>query len=124
MPIKNILKYYIENPKERELPIIVPKNFFAPNIPDKDTYITENHAILTKNNKWLLGFDNLNIFKKLDIKPLYYNIELSDYFNDHLVVNNMPIESWCARKYKYIYKNRTQEIINNKKVIVVNKIKI
>ena len=103
VPIKNILKYYIEKPKERELPIIVPKDFFGLNIPNKDTYITENHAILLKNNKWLLGHDNLNIFKKLDVKPLYYNIELPNYFNDHLVINNMPIESWCARKYKYRY---------------------
>ena len=72
----------------------------------------------------MLGHDNLIIFKKLDVKPLYYNIELPNYFNDHLVINNMPIESWCARKYKYRYINRTQENINNKKVIVVNKIKI
>ncbi len=124
VPIKNILKYYIEKPKEKELPIIVPKDFFGLNIPNKDTYITENHAILIKNNKWLLGYNNLNLFKKLDVKPLYYNIELPNYFNDHLVVNNMPIESWCARKYKYRYINRTQENINNKKVIVVNKNKI
>jgi hypothetical protein len=123
VPIKSILKYKIEKPKERELPIIIPKNFFANNIPDRDTYITENHAILYKN-KWLLGNHNLNIFKKLNVIPLYYNIELPNYFKDHLVINNMSIESWCARKHKYRYINKTQEIINNKKLIVVSKVKI
>ena len=87
-------------------------------------YLKEYYLINQNNYSFKDNYNNLNLFKKLDVCPLYYNIELNNYFNDHLVVNNMPIESLASKNNKYTYSNKTQKIINNKKIILVNKNKI
>jgi hypothetical protein len=124
--IKSILKYEIVDPKEYELPVIIPKDFFDINIPNKDTYLSETHAILVPNtnNEWILPKNNINLFKRKYTKIIYYNLELTNYFTDNIVVNNLPIESWSSGKYKYKYSNKIQKIINKKKLIIYNKIKL
>ena len=125
VPIINILKYEINNPKENEYPIIITKNLFGFDLPNKDTYLSETHAILCPNtkNEWILPDKNLDLFKRKIIKIIYYNIELPNYFTDYLVVNNLPIESLASIKTKYTYVNKKQKIINKNKFIIFDKIK-
>jgi hypothetical protein len=123
VPIINVLKYEIVNPKGNEYPIIIPKDFFGLNLPNKDTYISETHAILCPQttNDWILPYNNISQFKRKHTNITYFNLELPNYFQDHIVVNNLPIESWSSNKFKYKYLNKIQKIINNKKIIVTNK---
>jgi len=126
VPIINVLKYEIVNPKDNEYPIIIPKDFFGLNLPNKDTYISETHAILCPQttNDWILPYNNISQFKRKHTNITYFNLELPNYFQDHIVVNNLPIESWSSNKFKYKYLNKIQKIINNKKLIVTNKYSI
>ena len=126
VPIINVLKYEIVNPKDTEYPVIIPKDFFGLNLPNKDTYISETHAILCPqtSNEWILPYNNISQFKRKYTNITYFNLELPNYFKDHIVVNNLPIESWSSNKFKYKYLNKIQKIINNKKIIVTNKFSI
>ena len=121
VPIVNILKYEIVDPKPNELPIIIPINFFGDNLPNKETYLSETHAILVPNtnNEWIVPYINSSLFKRKNTKVLYYNLELPDFFRDTIVVNNLAIESLSKIKYKY--SNKLQKIINKNKFIVMNK---
>ena len=123
VPIINVLKYEIINPKDNEYPVIIPKDFFGLNLPNKDTYISETHAILCPqtSNDWILPYNNISQFKRKHTNITYFNLELPNYFKDHIVVNNLPIESWSSNKFKYKYLNKIQKIINSKKIIVTNK---
>jgi photosystem II stability/assembly factor-like uncharacterized protein len=116
--IINILKYHILNSNEYEIPIIIPKNFFGSNIPCRDTHISENHGIKYQDT-WIYGNLNSRAFKKLKtnqgLSPLYYHIELPNYYNDHLIANNLPIESWAGQsgKYNCYFIKQTEIKINN-----------
>jgi len=126
VPILNILKHEIVNPKNNEFPVIIPKDFFGSELPNKDTYISETHAILVPNtkNEWIIPVDNLLLFQRKIVKIVYYNFELPNYFTDTLIVNNLPIESWSSSKYKFKYSGKIQKIINKKKMYTMNKYKL
>ena len=100
VPIINIVKYKIDEPKEEHYPVCIPKNFFAYQVPNKNTYLSENHAILY-NDFWTNGRINLNYFEKIRIKPLYYHMELPNYLTDNIVANNLTVESWTGSNVKY-----------------------
>ena len=96
------------------------------NLPNKETYLSETHAILVPNtkNEWILPSDNISLFQRKITKIIYYNFELPNYFTDNIVANNLPIESWSAGKFKYKYSGKIQKFINKKKVFIMNKYKV
>ena len=126
VPIVNILKYEIVKAKNNEYPVIIPKDFFGPNLPNKETYLSETHAILLPNttNEWIIPCDNITLFQRKTTKIIYYNFELPNYFTDNIIANNLPIESWSAGKFRYKYSNRIQKIINKRKLHTMNKYKL
>jgi hypothetical protein len=125
IPIIKIIKFYIENPNRISYPVCIPKDYFGKNIPDKNTYISQNHAIKLFNNKWIYGGQHLKYFNLYKIKPLYFHILLPNYFTDDLIANNMIIESWSGFlhkniKIKYILNGKFNH--NNKEYICYKKI--
>jgi hypothetical protein len=117
VPIVKIIKYYIENPNEISYPVCIPKDYFGKNMPDKNTYVSQNHAIKLFNNKWIYGGYHLNYFSLYKIKPLYFHILLPNYFTDDLIANNIIIESWSG----FLLKNANVKYIYNGKIIYNNK---
>ena len=131
VPIIKIINYYIENPIKKSYPICIPKDHFGKDKPDKNTYISQNHAIQLFDNNWIYGGNHLNYFDLYKIKPLYFHILLPNYFTDNLIANNIIIESWSgyisknanimySRDNKLFYNNK--EYMNYKKIIVKKKI--
>ena len=95
VPIVKILKYQIENPTNISYPVCINKDYFGQNVPCKNTFISQNHAIKL-NDFWIYGRHHMNYFSLHKIKPLYYHILLPNYFTDNLIANNMVIESWSG----------------------------
>jgi len=93
-------KIFKVNDKNR--PFLIKKNQLAYNIPSKDTYLSPNHFLLYKN-KWIKAKDISLINNWEHDKICYYNLELTDYLEDNLIVNNMIVESWDG---KLTYENR------------------
>jgi hypothetical protein len=125
LPILRIIKYYIENPNELSYPVCIPKDYFGKNMPDKNTYISQNHAIKLFGNKWIYGGRHLNYFSLYKTKPLYYHILLPNYFTDDLIANNIIIESWSGfllnnANVRYVYDGKI--IYNNKEYITYKKV--
>jgi len=125
VPIIKIIKYNIENPNETSYPVCIPKDYFGQNMPDKNTYISQNHAIKLNNNKWIYGGYHLNYFNLYKIKPLYFHILLPNYFTDNLIANNIIIESWSGFLYqnaniRYVYDGKFS--YNNKEYITHKRI--
>jgi hypothetical protein len=126
VPIIKIVKYYIENPNEYSYPVCIPKDYFGKNTPDKNTYLSQNHAIKLFNNKWIYGGYNLKYFDLYKIKPLYFHILLPNYFTDDIVANNIIIESWSGfliknANIKYIYDGKL--MYNNREYFTHKKIR-
>ena len=116
IPIIKILKSKIEYPNENAYPICIPKDYFDKNKPDRDTYISQNHAIKLNDNYWIYGGHHPTYFNKLKVKPLYYHILLPNYYTDNLIANNIIIESWSGfmpKNNSVVYKNKTIIKINN-----------
>ena len=110
VPIVQILKYKIESPNESSYPVCIPKDYFGIDIPDRNTYISQNHAIKLTDEYWIYGRHHLKYFNKYLVKPLYYHILLPNYFKDNLIANNMIVESWSGLLPKnslISYKNQT-----------------
>jgi len=124
VPVISTLKYQFDMVLDINFPICIPTHFFGQNIPFRNTYITDNHAIFINENI-VFGNDNKNILKKTIIdNPLYFNIELPNYLTDKLVINNLVIESWLNPKshnfyVKYI--NHNKKIINNNDLVTVER---
>jgi len=130
VPIVKIIKYYIENPNEISYPVCIPKDYFGKNIPDKNTYISQNHAIKLFNGKWIYGGYHLNYFSLYKIKPLYFHVLLPNYFTDDLIANNIIVESWSGfllknANVKYIFDGiityNNKQYKSYKKIIVHSK---
>ena len=117
VPIMKILKCKINDPKDSVLPVIVPKDFFGPNVPDRNTYISHNHAIKAASDFWVYG--EQNNFPKHNVEPLYYHIKLPKYFTDDLIANNMVVESWTGLDPKngtVKYTDKQTRLVNNRKL--------
>lgn len=89
-----------------KMPIIIPKDYYGINKPNKDLYISSNHAIKLGKNIWKYptGFNKLE-----NNYVTYYNLKLPDYHKHQYIANNIPVESWNdgdnnIRKYKWIKK--------------------
>ena len=124
VPIIQILKYQINSPTESSYPICIPNNYFGSNVPDRDTYISQNHAIKLTNEYWIYGAHHLKFFKKHIVKPLYYHILLPNYFTDNLIANNMFIESWSGlipANNLVVYKDQTLVKFKDKEYIAFKK---
>jgi hypothetical protein len=124
VPVVSTLKYQFDMVLDINFPICIPTHFFGQNIPFRNTYITDNHAIFINDNI-VFGNDNKNILKKTIIdNPLYFNIELPNYLTDKLVINNLIIESWLnpkSHKYYVKYINHIKKIINNNNLVTVER---
>lgn len=75
--------------------LVIKKHTFAHNMPNKDTYITQNHGIKYRNKIipayiLLKSFDNIKR-ARLSQLPIY-NIELEKY--SHMIVNNIQVETY------------------------------
>lgn len=72
-------------------PIIVPKNYFGNNIPDRDTRMTKYHMI-KHNDQWTSPEKLTQDKSKVAVK--YYHLKLENYFTDNLVINGgLVVES-------------------------------
>ncbi|ADO67175.1 hypothetical protein crov142 [Cafeteria roenbergensis virus] len=103
--IKKMVKKCI-NPKK--MPFIIPKNYYGKNMPNRDLYISGNHAINIGNNTW--RYPQMENFDRLNKKEIiYYNLKLPDYHKHQFIANNLVIESWNdedtnIQNYKWITK--------------------
>jgi hypothetical protein len=129
VPIVKILKYTINKPNKKSYPVCIPKDFFSKNIPDHDTYLSQNHAIKLEGNNWIYGGHHLNYFNLDEISPLYYHIMLPNYYTDDLIANNMIVESWSGMlpsnaNIRYVVTGNYNYNFNNKNYVVYKKIRI
>lgn len=89
-----------------KMPYLIPKDYYGNNIPNRDTYISGNHAYKIKNNwKYPRHQDKLNKMKWSTVT--YYNIKLPDYHKHNFICNNIIMESWNdndpnIKPYKWI----------------------
>jgi len=132
VPIVSILKYKIEYPDDKSYPICIPKDYFGKNVPDRNTYISQNHAIRIEDSKWIYGGHHLKYFDIYRVKPLYYHILLPNYFRDDLIANNLVVESWSGMdpknglvnyRYKSIININTKEYHIFEKYIITSILK-
>ena len=125
VPIIKIIKYYIEDSNEYSYPVCIPKDYFGIDMPNNNTYLSQNHAINLLNNKWIYGRDHLKYFTLYKTKPLYFHVLLPNYYTDDLIANNIIVESWSGftiknSNVKYIYDGNTTH--NNKEYKTFKKI--
>ena len=80
--------------KDNDL-LVIKKHTFGLNIPNKDTYLTQNHKIYY-NTKLVPGYILMKKYKNISFTNLgqlpIYNIELEKYSN--IIANNMLAESY------------------------------
>ena len=87
-----------------DFPVLYPKNCFGNNIPNKDTYLSQKHAVLlNKDNKWIIPKYNQEFYsKEFGIKVdkyekdnilTYYHIKLKKYTDNLVVSGGLVIES-------------------------------
>jgi photosystem II stability/assembly factor-like uncharacterized protein/uncharacterized protein YjbI with pentapeptide repeats len=127
VPIIKIIKYEIENPDDESYPICIPKNYFSNNVPDRNTYISNNHAIKLNDTYWIYGNHHKNYFAKYKTIPIYYHILLPNYFTDDLIANNLIVESWSGLLYEnkfIVYRRELPITFNNAYYFVFKKYNI
>lgn len=82
-----------------------------------DTYISKHHYY-NINNKWTKPYLEKLKQEWNNTSIYYYNFELEDYHNDHLIVNGLKMESWDgkdpyeSRDYKWLRNNNEFKKIN------------
>jgi Hint domain len=82
------------------IPVRIPKDFFEPNVPDKDVLLSPHHAIF-HHYKWRIpiqieGLQQDTSF--LGKEFTYYHIALPEYEHDKLWCHNLPVDSWDTSK--------------------------
>ncbi|ADO67080.1 hypothetical protein crov047 [Cafeteria roenbergensis virus] len=99
----------------KDTPYLIPAKSIDNKLPHVDTYISGNHAYkeTTKSTNWILPkFTNLKqTYEKDQVK--YYNIKLSDYFNDDMVCNGIIVEGWDGYKSNEPRKHKWVKVNNN-----------
>lgn len=98
----------ITTPDNRNLPIIkklktiskiksnkIKAHQYGNNKPIIDTFISDNHRYKI-NGKWLIP-KKQNLDKNQTINNIYYHIKLPNYSTDHLIVNELIMESWNGK---------------------------
>jgi hypothetical protein len=126
VPIIKIIKYNVENPCNEAYPICIPENFFNLSVPNKNTFISQNHAIKLNEKYWIYGHHHIHYFNIYKISPTYFHILLPNYFTDNLIVNNLIVESWSGyliENANVKYKNKSLIKYKNKEYISFKKIK-
>ena len=92
---KMIHKYVV--PENRDnLPYRIPRDFFHTNVPNKDTFISPKHAIILKKN--MVTYPNvLGLTQENPSGDTieYYHVEVPDFENDYVIVNNMMVEGYA-----------------------------
>lgn len=92
---KMIHKYLVpSNPDNR--PYRIPRSFFQLNVPNQDTFISPKHAIILKKN--MVTYPNvLGLPQETECgdKIEYYHVEVPDFENDFVIVNNMMVEGYA-----------------------------
>lgn len=79
---------------EKNIPFIIPKNFFENNIPNEDIYISSNHAFFYK--KWGIPYQTYGLKQDknyINKEFIYYHIELDNY-DDKIICNNLIVDSF------------------------------
>ena len=93
-----------------KMPYLIPKDFYGSNMPNRDTYISGNHAYKIKKNwKYPRHQEIFNKMKWEDV--VYYNLKLPDYHKHDFICNNIVMEAWNdndpkIRPYKWIMKGK------------------
>lgn len=91
--IKNIFSSKIIG-NSKNIPFIIPKNFFENDIPNEDIHISSNHAFFYKN--WSFPYKTYGLKqdeKYMNKEFIYYHIELYDYY-DKIICNNLIVDSF------------------------------
>lgn len=80
------------------LPHFIPQNYFAQNIPSRDTYISKTHLIKPPGGPWTCAalLQDVKSFKLKHIE--YHNIQLENYCTDILVANGMHCDILYIQK--------------------------
>jgi hypothetical protein len=124
--IIEIIKYTIDTPNDQSYPICIPEHFFDNNIPNKNTFLSQNHAIKLNNQYWIYGQHHIHYFNIFKINPTYYHILLPNYYTDDLIVNNLIVESWSGHLVEnsnVVYKNKSLIKHKNKEYVTFKRIK-
>jgi hypothetical protein len=107
VPVKRVLKSRVSNPPKENSPFLVPKDFFGPDVPSEDLWLSGWHRIFFKNNKIqtyigvaansVSGLIPLSIEEAMGITGeddlFYYHLELTDR-NNCLIASNLLVESF------------------------------
>lgn len=128
--IQNIKKMTLIPPPDN-LPHLIPASSLDKNYPPKNVILSGKHAILMPNKKeWFIPnyskkFNNKIIELKQEKPITYYHIELPNYLEDNLVINNgCVVESCGNKKYNVYYKKSNNGLLirKSRNIIKIKKI--
>lgn len=81
-----------------KMPYIIPKNHYGNNIPNKDIFISPNHAyyLKQKNGEFIIKYPKHQPeLKQTEWETVtYYNLKLPDYHKHQFICNGLAMESW------------------------------
>jgi hypothetical protein len=107
VPIKHIENIVVAQCEQNNVPYIIEKDAFGPNLPPNKLFVSPRHAIQLKGDLWEIPREAAKGNKKvyLDESSLgktivYYHISLPDYKTDTLVANGQITE--CLNDGKYV----------------------
>jgi hypothetical protein len=98
---------------EDTYPCVIPKNGIYQNYPENDMRISQNHLI-KYYNRWICPRDFCKLDKSYKIIK-YYHIQLENYLNDDLIINNgLIVESYSTNilETNHRFTNRYKPYIN------------
>ena len=94
IPIKKIFSTTVIG-DHKNIPFIIPKDFFEKEIPIEDIYLSYNHAFFYNGWKLPIHTDELKQDKSYLGKELtYYHFELPNYSEDKMVCQGLPVDSY------------------------------
>lgn len=100
------------------IPFIIPKDFFAPNKPSRELYISGRHGINVGQHLKMYPLRLRGIKRdtsRIGVAFKYYHLELPDYANDDIVCQNLSIEGFSNDYFKRNQKSIYSKKINNYK---------
>ena len=84
--------------RKSKMPFIIPKDHYGENIPNRDVYISPNHAYYLKQKSgeyiWKYPKHQKELRQTEWETVTYYNLKLPDYHKHQFICNGLAMESW------------------------------
>ena len=109
VPITGLIRNNTET-TSTNTPYIIPKDYFAKNMPKADFTISPNHAVSadTDGNEWFIPAHHGADLERVPVgeRVSYFHVELPNWLIDNLVINKtMVVESHAATYHKNLELN-------------------